>query len=426
MASLGSWLWLAASLQTAPGAPDPEAVVGGSDAQPCEFPAAASALRYDGSHACTVVVVHPRVVLLAAHCLYTGDLGSVVFGEDAFAPAATIPIELCEGHPGFMEVGDFNFLDLAYCKLTEDAPAVPIVPPLMGCEADELAPGATVVLPGFGLNDEINYTGQGIKRWTANTVEAVDEKANDLYLLGADGSSVCFGDSGGPAYLQLSDGTWRVVGITSEGHPDVEGEPYICGYGAIYDLVHLEMEWFEQQTGYDLTPCFDVDGTWSADETCGAFPKSLTTAGLDWSTACVTDDVSGWSATCGEPWMTAGTGTSTGSDTSDASTTVSVDSTGIDDTGTTAVASAGSTDSSSTSAAPPPPDGSDSTGPAQQSDEGGCSCRTHTPANTAIGVLLLVTLFRPRRGRETRRGGWRDTDGSRRARSTTARRPPRS
>jgi MYXO-CTERM domain-containing protein len=348
-----------------------------------------------------VAVVHPRVVLLAAHCLYS-ELESVAFGENAFDPAAAIPIAGCEAHPSFMVVDDMNMFDLGYCTLTEDAPAVPIVPPLMGCEADALAPGATVTLPGYGMNDELGESGHGTKRWTTNTVEAVDDLNNDLYLLGADGSSVCFGDSGGPAYLLLPDGTWRVAGITSEAHPSIESAPY-CGYGAVYDLVHLEMEWFEQQTGYDLTPCFDADGTWNADDSCGAFPKSLTTAGLDWSTACATDDISGFSATCGDPWQAEGTGTGTGSDTeSDTGDEPTSGTTSGDDdtTSTTAPASTGIDDTGSTSAPPLPQGGSDSTGPAQQDDNGGCGCRTDTPMTPVLAVLLLA-LRRRRRGTQS-------------------------
>ncbi len=401
MVGIGLAFLVAGALQVDPGAPQPEPVVNGTDAQTCEFPAAASILRWDGSHACTVVVVHPRVVLLAAHCLYTGELETVVFGEDASVPAAMVEVEGCEGHPGFMDAGGLNQFDLAYCTLAADAPGVPIVPPLMGCEADQLVAGATVTLPGYGMNDEAGASGHGIKRWTTNTVESVDVVNNDLYLLGTDGSSVCYGDSGGPAYLQLRDGTWRVVGITSEGHPDVDGQPQICGYGAIYDLVHLEMEWFEQETGYDLTPCFDVDGTWSPDETCGAFPTSLTTAGLDWAGACATEELSGWSATCGEPFVSDGTGsTGTGSDTGDDATTADA-STG-DETGAPPPPdpTTGDPEGSSTSTSGFDLDGSGSTGampPASDGDEG-CGCRTRAPGGLAWTLILLVGCVRRRRG----------------------------
>lgn len=391
MAGMWVGLLVAGALQLDPGAPEPEPIVNGTDAQTCEFPAAASILRWDGSHACTVVVVHPRVVLLAAHCLYTGDLETVAFGENVSAPATTVPVEACVEHPEFSYVDTLNMYDLAYCMLAADAPDVPIVPPLMGCEADQLVPGATVTLSGYGMNDEAGESGHGVKRWTTNTVESVDLENNDLYLLGTDGSSACYGDSGGPAYLQLRDGSWRVVGITSEGHPDVVGQPLICGYGAIYDLVHLEMEWFEQATGYDLTPCFDIDGTWTPDESCGAFPTSLTTAGADWGSACTTLDVSSWSATCGEPFEPEGMeSTSTGSDTGDDATATDADSEDVTGVPPPPETTTGEPDTSSTTDADLDLDGSDSTGtmPAATHDDDGCGCRTTSP--TRLGWLLLL------------------------------------
>ena len=272
---------------------------------------------------------------------------------------------------------------------------MPIVPPLMGCEAEQLSPGALVTLPGYGMNDEVGQSGHGVKRWTINTVESVDEENNDLYLLGIEGSSVCFGDSGGPAYVQLDDGSWRVVGVTSEGHPDTAKQEYICGYGAIYDLVHLEMEWFETQTGYDLTPCFDTDGTWAPDESCGSFPTSLTTAGLDWTSACATTELSALSATCGDPYGTeAGSSSGGGSESGESSTG--------DDTTTTSTTgmplepdTTGDPDSSTSS--PFGAESSESSGPAPQDDDEGCGCSTHS-RHAPLALLLLFT-FRARRRR---------------------------
>ena len=37
-------------------------------------------------------------------------------------------------------------------------------------------------------------------------------------------------------------------------------------------MMHSGMEWFEDQTGFDLTPCHDADGTWNPGPSCGGFP----------------------------------------------------------------------------------------------------------------------------------------------------------
>ncbi len=100
---------------------------------------------------------------------------------------------------------------------------VPIVPPLMGCEVDALQPGAEVTIVGYGATQanlgEFGWEdveGVGTKRLTIQTLEQVFLET--LFLLGG-GSSACPGDSGGPAVIQLEDGSWRVLGAGSDCTP---------------------------------------------------------------------------------------------------------------------------------------------------------------------------------------------------------------
>jgi len=61
-----------------------------------------------------------------------------------------------------------------------------------------------------------------------------------------------FGDSGGPAFVQLADKSWRVFGIDSEG----TGKS--CGAGDLMGVMHKAVSWIEQQSGVDITPCHDA------------------------------------------------------------------------------------------------------------------------------------------------------------------------
>ncbi len=379
----------------------------------CDFPAAVALLDEGGGEFCTGVLVHPRIVMTAAHCVDGQTPANVLFGERVPAPATVASVVGCEIHPEYVQVGsdELNPWDLAYCELAADAPAVPIVPALMGCEAEELTVDAEVTLVGFGFDDEQNLSGNVQKRVTVNVVQEVDEVANDLILLGVDDSSACFGDSGGPAYMQLSDGTWRVVGITSEPHPDVMGQPLVCGYGVIYDLVHLEMGWFEESSGYDLTPCFDADGTWNPNEDCGGFPTDLEDGG-DWGGACATRSRSGLSATCGDPFVAVGTSTGGETDTDTDSETDGGDTTGAIGGGTAASSSGGGEDSSSTTGVDTPdPSSSDPTsstpgtdesssgGSAATGDDGGCGCRAGGGGRGLWWLGLGLVALPPRRRR---------------------------
>ncbi|HWB73475.1 MAG TPA: trypsin-like serine protease [Nannocystaceae bacterium] len=268
---------------------DPDRIVGGTDVAVCDFPASVFIGSWGGFH-CTASLVHPRVIITAAHCI--GGIEMIGFGEDVWSPAITVATESCAAHPDY----DYYGIDLGVCTLAEDAPAVAMVPALMGCEADELTPGHEIVLAGFGQDDEASGGGGGVKRTTTNTVDAISLEYNEAYLLG-NYSGSCYGDSGGPAYVQLADGSWRVFAAVSGPHPNAP--PLGCGYGGTYELIWPKMDWIEEWSGYDVTPCFDADGTWNPDERCTEFPLVLDGGG-SWNATCGPAMVSGPSNTCGD------------------------------------------------------------------------------------------------------------------------------
>jgi hypothetical protein len=288
--AVSSVLWLAAPTEAVDDAP-PSPIVGGQEVATCDFPADVFIGDPGGFH-CTGSLVHPRVVVTAAHCI--GGISHVGFGELVWQPAIEVPVVDCVEHPSYWDWG----IDLGVCTLAADAPPVAIVPVVMGCEVDELVPGKEVVLAGFGQDDEASGSGGGLKRWTVNSIDALSDAANELYLLGASTGS-CYGDSGGPAYAQLADGSWRVIAAVSGPHPNAP--PLGCGFGGTYELIHTEIAWIEDTSGYDVTPCFDADGTWSPDERCTEFPLEIRGTGGTWAEACTPVPVSGAGQTCGAP-----------------------------------------------------------------------------------------------------------------------------
>lgn len=277
-----------------PSSPDPQPIVGGFDAQACQFPSAVAMMTAENHAFCTGTLVHPEIVLYAGHCHAAATTAYVAFGERADAPTRVVQTSECAAYPGYVDTA--TSIDLAYCRLVEPVTDVPIVPIATGCELDALDVGDTLTIVGFGASDAswgengepTGLTGGGIKRYTTQTVEAVDLAGNDLVLVG-DGSSACFGDSGGPVFLELPDGSWRVLGAASTAYGS-EGQPKPCGYGVVYELAFTELDWFESATGADVTPCHEGD-VFQPGPGCGGFPAAPGEIGHTWANGCATTNV---------------------------------------------------------------------------------------------------------------------------------------
>ena len=64
------------------------AISGGVNAGTCAFPAVAV-----GPSACSATLIHPRVILCAAHC--SGNINSVRFSESAQSGGRTVGVDYC-------------------------------------------------------------------------------------------------------------------------------------------------------------------------------------------------------------------------------------------------------------------------------------------------------------------------------------------
>ncbi|HTE55511.1 MAG TPA: trypsin-like serine protease [Kofleriaceae bacterium] len=283
LAAAAAMALLAGRVTLAWSAPAPP-IVGGKRARLCDWPSVVL-LEHDGL-LCTGTLVSSRIVLYAAHCGI--DFTQVTLGE-ALGVGRYAPIKRCEQYSPGERV---NPTDFAYCELARPINGVPVAPVLYGCEADELTAGRDVTIVGFGEDDD-SLSGQ--KRYADTIYQGVEDRGVEagMLMVGGEGIGASFGDSGGPAFVQLDDGSWRAIGIVSGGP-----EP---GMPVYYVDMRTTVEWVERTSGYDITPCHAVDGTWEPGFECGGF-ASQPLAGGTWDAQCSEEDpLSGRSATCGEP-----------------------------------------------------------------------------------------------------------------------------
>ena len=237
-------------------------VLQGKPCATCQWP---TALNGGG---CTVTLVHPRVITTAKHC---GTPRQITFGENRNMVTRRATVERCFQAAS----GDF-----AFCTLTEAINDVPIVPLLSKCEAERvIKPGTKIVIVGFGQLEDGRSSG-GRKHYGETVIINVLGNGSTVAL--GDGMvASCFGDSGGPAYVQMPDGTWRMFGSTSGAYGGGG-----CPGRSRYNYIPYHLAWMEQQSGIDLTPCHDGNGGWDPTPACGAIPTNPGEGVGTWADMC--------------------------------------------------------------------------------------------------------------------------------------------
>lgn len=186
----------------------------------------------DGVGTCTGTMVSDKVILTARHCVLL-EGGTEVPATDLYlfwgtAPQngdTPTPVVSYEYHPN---------ADIAVLELSAPGPTTPIVMNTMNLDPYV---GEPVRVAGYGVTAE-NNTDSGTKRvgMTAMFDALLNTELGQVMLIGNEGSQTCYGDSGGPAFMNLN-GTEHIVGVTSFGTGPCEQDGTLDGEIRI-DLYH--------------------------------------------------------------------------------------------------------------------------------------------------------------------------------------------
>ena len=190
---------------------------------------------------CTGIVLGPRFVLTAAHCLRPTRDMAIVYRDAADRPAL-VAVAAAEAHPLYRAnaIAERQVsIDLALIET--ETPLDPRLTPPRLAEGEGPAVGEEAILAGFGVAREGAPSSGGTLRSARLKVRA---PLSRILLWAEDGAAggagACGGDSGAPLFLEDGETVAAIVAWTSGAEPGKR-----CGGVTQGPLIAPQRDWID-------------------------------------------------------------------------------------------------------------------------------------------------------------------------------------
>jgi len=236
---------------------------------------------------CTGTLIAPDIVLTAGHCIEHEPLEVFTDTVDYGKPGGDrIKVKWSRAYPNWERRYDVGVLMLEHVARGKPRAIA------AACAARQLVADGAVHVVGFGLatasgldhNTELREANLTVVDPDCTTSEACEPSIapRGEFVAGGHGTDTCFGDSGGPVYLDTAGGP-ALIGVVSRGL-GAPGKP--CGSEGIYVRADKVVTWIQSVTNTKLqrsTCDGPADGEDAADGDvggCDAGPGAGIGAGL--------------------------------------------------------------------------------------------------------------------------------------------------
>jgi secreted trypsin-like serine protease len=225
-------------------------VVGGTTVARGAFPDVVGVVGADGS-LCSGTLIAADLVLTAGHCI-EGDPIEVIIGSvDLAQPDGDRRrVQWAKAYPDWINTYDVGIIMLEHPVFAKPRAIA------QRCGArDQFKVGVPLQLVGFGLTTR-SGEGDNTKLHKA-IVPLVDPRCTTdpscspavapggEFIAGGTGTDACFGDSGGPVYIDTPNGL-ALIGVVSRGVASWS-EP--CASGGVYGRADKLVAWIERASG---------------------------------------------------------------------------------------------------------------------------------------------------------------------------------